>query len=364
MHFYSHHYAPAHQRDVQDLHRREFHHEELEWPGHDQHWAQDLHAADDHHPVDIHSHIVLPEEHDLAYGLSHAYGESHEQREEREFFERAHSIPQREHKSPHYDSPIQHPTPASLLLHDTLHAVSHPHHPHHMEEHHEVHHQDVHPSDFGVIYPGEEHDFVKYTDQHHVTDQPGNPHGKIYDKHYRTYYHEQTPLIPGSEHGHDWKGDFTHDIKYDVDLYHERARGKRHDYWDDHYTDAHDIDHFSGDHHEDERAHFQGDDDEKFHVDMTHFESPHHHMLGEYDHSHGEHEKRPGDHDFETFDWAQYQADEESERLRKKQLKMLVEKERQREIKYEHDLEEKKRIEEEKKKKADEDAHIQAEIDA
>ena len=53
---------------------------------------------------------------------------------------------------------------------------------------------------------------------------------------------------------------------------------------------------------------------------MHHFESPHSHHIDSKKHP-SQSEKRPGDTDFSSFDWAQFQADEDKERARRKQLK-------------------------------------------
>ena len=126
-----------------------------------------------------------------SYHSSSPYDESHEQLKEREFFEQAHSIP-------------IHPSEATHLLHDTLHVTqghqgSKHHYSHDATEHnlnksmkHQIDHSDV-------VYPEEDNDFARYSIDHHMPGDPEriiDPHDKMYDKHYETFYHDQTPTIP------------------------------------------------------------------------------------------------------------------------------------------------------------------------
>ena len=98
-----------------------------------------------------------------------------------------------------------------MLLHGTLHAAQQ----HHASDHHNTHavhpaidHHEAmaHKTEYtGIIYPASEHDFANYGDDHdipgvHHEKRHADPHDKLYDKHFKTYYHEETPTIPGTDH--------------------------------------------------------------------------------------------------------------------------------------------------------------------
>ena len=89
---------------------------------------------------------------------------------------------------------------------------------------------------------------------------------------------------------------------------------------------------------------------------MHHFESPHSHHIDSKKHP-SQSEKRPGDTDFSSFDWAQFQADEDKERARRKQLKQIVEDQRE----YEREQEAKRKKEEEIKRQEDEKKRVEQE---
>ena len=67
---------------------------------------------------------------------------------------------------------------------------------------------------------------------------------------------------------------------FDIDLIHQKEQDLSKAYWYDHYTDAYDIDHFSGH----RVPYHNSDDDEDFNLDMHYFESPRTHMPEELKH--------------------------------------------------------------------------------